>query len=368
MTEKEMTDARDVIARQTAEIERMKSEQRARPGISVPGVEAKKFSFVRLLTALKNGAAWNPNAWDLAGAGYEHEVCMAAKALSRGTDSAGGFLIPEEALAAEDLLRSKLVIQQAGVRMLTNLNGSPVAIPRLSTSATAAWEAENASHTPTDQIFAEVSLTPKRATAATKLSNQLLRTNASAAEQIVRTDLLSLVDRIVEKGCIEGTGTSGQPTGFTNNASIGTGAAAGATGAQKLTAMTTALSTIEAANGDLARAAWIMHPSDYWDIASKQVDAYSGANPSGLMLGATVGPQARTLLGLPVHTTTNMTAGSVLVGDFSQAVLGMWGGIELVVTSEGSTLALADQTLIVVRKYVDVGVINPGALYEITGM
>lgn len=367
MNEKMITDAGEVVARLKAENDRREEMNRVRPGISVPGVEAKKFSIVRLVKSLSRGGAFNASARE--GAEYEFEVCRAAeKALARGTDSAGGFLIPEEALASEDLLRSQLVVQRAGVRVLANLQGSPVAIPRLSASATAAWEAENTEHTPTDQTFAEVSLTPKRATAGTRISNQLLRTNAGAAEQIVRNDLLALVDRIVEKGVIEGTGTSGQPTGLTNNASIGTGAAAGASGAQKLTAMTTALSTIEAANGDIARAAWVMHPSDYWDIASKQIEPYSGANPSGLMLGAIVGVQSRTLLGLPVFTTTNMTAGSVLVGDFAQCVLGMWGGLEIVVTGEGKTLALADQTLVVVRKYVDVGVINPGALYEITGM
>ena len=378
MSAEEITNsASEMIKEQRAKIDALEAAQRARPGISVPGVEEKKFSFARLINAMSKGAHKNSGVWDAVGAGYEREVVMAAtqKALALGTTTAGGFWVPEEAMPAIDLLRSKLVLAQAGMRRYDGLSGSPVVIPRLSASATGSWGAENTAITPSDQTTAQVSLTPKRATASTRISNQLIETNSAVAEALVRNDLMQVVERLIEKGALEGTGTSNQPTGIATNGSIGSVAVDDTgtpTAAEQMTAIIAAMKLVEVGNANMENTVWIMHPTDYYSLFGAQVLPYSAApTPSSFLGGAIAGGMPKTLCERPILRTTNMTTsgdttGQILFGDFSEAVVGSWGGLFLKTESGGETLSLSDQSLVIVRKFVDVGVFNPAAFAKIT--
>ena len=378
MSAEEITkSASEMIKEQRAKIDALEAAQRARPGISVPGVEEKKFSFARLLNAMSKGAIRDNTAWDRVGAGYEREVVMAAmqKAMSLGTDTAGGFWVPEEAMPAVDILRAKLVLAQAGMRRYDGLNGSPVVIPRLSASATGSWGAENTAITPSDQTLAQVSLTPKRATASTRISNQLIETNGAVAEALVRNDLMQVVERLIEKGALEGTGSSNQPTGIAATSGIGSVAVDDTgtpTAAEQMTAIIAAMKAVEVGNANMENTVWIMHPTDYYSLFGAQVLPYSAApTPSSFLGGAIAGGLPRTLCERPILRTTNMTTsgdttGQILFGDFSEAVVGAWGGMFIKTESGGETLSLADQSLVIVRKFVDVGVFNPAAFAKIT--
>lgn len=378
MSAEEITkSASEMIKEQRAKIDALESAQRARPGISVPGVEEKKFSFARLLNAMSKGAHKNQSVWDAVGAGYEREVVMAAtqKALSLGTTTAGGFWVPEEAMPAVDMLRSNLVIAKAGMRRYDGLSGSPVVIPRLSASAVGAWGAENTAVSASDQTLAEVSLTPHRATAATRMSNQLIETNSAVAEALVRNDLMQVVERLIEKGALEGSGSSNQPTGIATASGIGSVAVDDTgtpTAAEQMTGIIATMKAVEVGNGNMDNTYWIMHPTDYYSLFGAQVLPYSAApTPSGFLGGAINGGLPTTLAGRPILRTTNMTAsgdssGQILFGDFSESVVGAWGGLFVKTESGGETLSLADQSLVIVRKFVDVGVFNPLAFAKLT--
>ena len=73
--------------------------------------------------------------WD--GAEYEREVVEEGqRTLGQSTDTAGGYIVPAEYLASEfiDKLFAEAPAFQAGVRRLAGLRGSPVQIPKMTTS------------------------------------------------------------------------------------------------------------------------------------------------------------------------------------------------------------------------------------------
>jgi HK97 family phage major capsid protein len=94
----------------------------------VPGAEdtdKNKFSFFKAFNAIRSK--------DFSHAGYEQEVMQAAaqKAQSAGVDTAGGYLVPVQALGGIiDLLRANLVTAALGATVLDNLTGVPVEIPK----------------------------------------------------------------------------------------------------------------------------------------------------------------------------------------------------------------------------------------------
>ena len=96
------------------------------------------------------------------------------RALSEGTDSAGGFTTPD-ILAREliDLLRAKAVTLRAGARILT-LESDKTTIARLATDPVATWRAENAAVAESDPTFSAVVLAPKTLAVIVRASRELI--------------------------------------------------------------------------------------------------------------------------------------------------------------------------------------------------
>ena len=99
-----------------------------------------------------------------------------------GTDLMGGMYI--------DALRAALVIRALGATVLTGLR-SNVDIPKLNTSATAGWIAENSAITPSDQDFTSVQLRPRHVGAITEFSRNLLLQSTPDIETLIRGDFAS---------------------------------------------------------------------------------------------------------------------------------------------------------------------------------
>ena len=130
----------------------------------IPGLEEEKkeFSFFKAFYAIRH------NQWD--DAGFEKEVFDAArkKAMSLGTGSAGGYIVPEIYMAEIiELLQAEAVVIRMGATVLSGLVGSPVYIPRQSAGATAYWVGENSDITASDLTLEQVSMTPKKDGAST---------------------------------------------------------------------------------------------------------------------------------------------------------------------------------------------------------
>lgn len=364
---------------QIAEQSRKAQEARA-----LPGVEPKKFSFAKAIQAIKTN--------DFSKAGYEKDVfdAMREKALSFGTASAGGYLVPDEVRL--DLFipatRNRNVLFDSNVLKITSSGGAPIRIPKISSGHAGGWIAENGSNAAADQTYAEIALTPKRAFAATVVSNTLMRRDAAGSEAIIRADLSAAIMEVLNTGYLVGTGSSNQPTGLSALSGIGSVTGSKVSIIAVLTDLWDALEAIETAKGNTDACVWVMAPKTYYSMLTA---AYSSSGtvtaatalagqevPYGMAVAGMFGKDEqgrKTLLGLPVYLTTAVpiTAGTpdyseILLYDPQNTLWADFGPMEILVTNAGSTLALADQTLIRCVQEVDFNARIAAQVCKITGV
>jgi HK97 family phage major capsid protein/HK97 family phage prohead protease len=152
------------------------------------------------------------------------------RVLSEGTDSAGGYTVPDILLAQWiDRLRNALVVVQAGATTVP-LTSDVTKIARLLTDPTAAWRAENAAVAESDPAFEAVTFAPKSLDVFFKVSRELLEDSINIAEMLEATLVRSFAVE-VDRVCLYGTGTPPQPRGLrtttnVNEVSQGTNGAA----------------------------------------------------------------------------------------------------------------------------------------------
>lgn len=212
------------------------------------------------------------------------------------------------------LLRESLVVKELGARVLPNLRGD-VVIPRMDTGATAYWVDENEALTASQQGFGEITLSPKHVGALTELSRQLIQQSNPAIEQLVRDDFVQVISHAVDKAVLSGNGVK-EPQGILGLTGIQTDAT--------LTAydwanMQELISLLELAN--INPNAFLINPATAKTLRTTLKEA---GLPGYVM-------EAGVMADLPVRTSTAIGAANVLLGDFSQILIGEWGGVDILV-------------------------------------
>jgi HK97 family phage major capsid protein/HK97 family phage prohead protease len=292
----------------------------------------------------------------------QNEVLAALQGMGRrdltvATAGAGGFLVGTENIGFIEMLRNRSVAFRMGARRLSGLQGS-VTIPRQSAAATAVWLANEASTiTESQQTFVQVALTPKGVGAYTEISRQLLLQSSPGAEGIVTDDLAQVVATAADLAVLEGSGAGGQPTGISNTAGIGS------------------------VTGTSLAAAGIIEFQT--DVAGSNVTPMSGGyvtTPAvaGLLMVRPELPTTGTerlwkgniwdgrLFDFPSMTSNQLTAATMMFGDWSEVVVGEWGVLEVEVNPYANFVA----GIIGVRAIysLDVGVRRPFAFSRATSI
>lgn len=108
-----------------------------------------------------------------------------------GVSGTGSDLIETDFMDIQKPLRDRLVLSQAGARVLTGLRGN-IDIPDYSGS-TAAWEGENAKAKDGGGTFSHKTMKPKRLTTKLMVSRQLLIQDSLGVEQMLRSDLIDAI-------------------------------------------------------------------------------------------------------------------------------------------------------------------------------
>jgi HK97 family phage major capsid protein len=242
--------------------------------------------------------------------------------LTVGTPTAGGNLVATDLQAQSfiDLLRARSRAAQLGMRMLSNLVGN-VSIPKLTGAATAYWLANEATPiTESQQTIGQLALAPKTLGAYTELSRLLMLQSTPAAEALVMNDLAKVLALAIDLAVFEGSGSSGQPTGISLTAGIGS-----VTGTSLDLADCIEFQTDLAAGNALADGcAYITTPA----VAGLLKGRVRVSSTDSVMLwsGSVLDGQIE---GFPATTSTQLTAASMIFGDFSQVVLAEWGMLEI---------------------------------------
>ena len=150
----------------------------------------------------------------------------AINALQIGTDSEGGYLVPDE---YENTLIEKLhdenVIRQYAT-IITSSNGDKK-IPVVAGYGEATWTDEEAAYTESDDSFGVITLGAHKLTSIIKVSEELLNDSAFDLEQYISKEFVRRMASAEENAFINGTGT-GRPTGILQTAQTGKTTAAAA--------------------------------------------------------------------------------------------------------------------------------------------
>jgi len=326
--------------------------------------ETRSFSFVRALNYLANpgdasarrAAEFEIEVGKAASQKYERAsngIVIPNEVLRRdlvvGTPSAGGNLVADELLSGSfiDLLRNRLALAQAGVTMLTGLQGN-ISIPRQTSAATAYWVGENSSPTESQQAIDQVNMTPKTVGAYVDYSRRLLLQSSIDVEGMVRNDLARVIALELDSAAIYGTGSSNQPLGLVNTTGIGS---------QTITTYGTFAeyigmeTDVASANADAGSMRYIINAAARGALKSTAKSASAVA--AGFVF------EDGEINGYPAIVSNQLTNNDALFGDFSMMIMGMWSGLDLTVDPYAG--ATAGTVRIIALQDVDVAVKQPGA-------
>ena len=257
-------------------------------------------------------------------------VYMPMTALEKrvNTTTSGNDLVGTDHRADQYIgaLRNSLLARRLGVRVLSGLRGN-VSIPKHGTSVTHGWVAENSGLTPSDMTFDNVSMAPKHVGALSEMSRQLIQQSDPSIEALLRDDMSFQLSQAIDKAIIVGGG-SNEPDGVIATLVTANGTLATPTWAQVLEI----IKDVEEANA-LGNHAWLMNPGAKAKLrAALKVSGDAGA---GFLLenGQMAGYSAYTSNQVPGDSGGD----SVIFGDWSQVLLGLWSELDILVNPYEST-------------------------------
>lgn len=242
---------------------------------------------------------------------WKRDLNSADEADLFGEDYRGGDFI--------DVLRNASSVMSAGARVLNGLSGD-VRIPKKLTSAAAAWIAtEGSAASESEMTVGNISMVPRTLGAFTDATRQLMVQSSMDVENLIRDDLAQAIALAIDLAALEGSGSSGQPTGILNTSGVNTVtafAAANPTFAEVVT-LETAVAEDNALSGNLA---YILPASMYG--ALKTTEKASGtaqfvAEPGG------------TINGYRAIVSNQGTAGNLYFGNFADCLVGFFGGVDI---------------------------------------
>lgn len=286
------------------------------------------------------------------------DIMTAKRDLTVGTTTAGGFMVGTDIQPQSfiDLLRARSVLARLGATMLPGLVGS-VTIPKLTGAATGYWLATEATAiTESQQTIGQLALSPKTVGAYTELSRLLMLQSTPAADMLVMNDLTRVISLAIDLAGLEGSGASGQPTGISATAGIGavTGTALAYAGVVEFQ------TDVAAGNALTPNCAYVTTPTVAGLLMQRQRFT---STDTPLWTGSVLDGQ---MAGFAATTTTQVTAASMVFGDFSQVVIAEWGMLELAMNPYASFAA--GITGIRAMQSVDVGVRQAAAFSRATSI
>lgn len=262
-----------------------------------------------------------------------------------------------------EALRAKQVMAALGVTYMGGLTNR-IKMPKIATGAAAGFVEELgnvADQSPTD---AAVTLQPRTLGAYADISRLLMKESVPAIDQVVQDDLLRSVADKIEYYAIQGSGSSGQPTGILNDGSVGNVDISAGTDVDALTwaDITNIVKTVEDANGVINQATlgWLSNPK----VKAKLANTSRVASTDSVML---MNDPWNSIYGYRAEFTGNVPsdldpgdggsdASAVIFGDFSQLIVGLFGAPSILI--DETTGGLAGTVRIIIHQDVDIALRN----------
>lgn len=142
------------------------------------------------------------------------------RALAEGTDSAGGYTVPDITLSRFiDKMRAATVTVRAGAQTVP-LNSDRTVIARTATDPTAAWRVENAAVAVDDSTYEAAIFQPKSLAVIVKVSRELLEDSINI-EQMLEASFAGAMAVELDRVALVGSGIAPEPLGISETPNVG---------------------------------------------------------------------------------------------------------------------------------------------------
>lgn len=296
--------------------------------------------------------------------GYFRAMTLGAKtdaerrALSEGTDSAGGYTVPD-ILSAQliDLLRARTVAITAGARTIP-LTSDTNYIAKVAADPTPAWRAEAATIAESDPTFGRVTLTPRSLAVIVKVSRELLEDSLNLQTELPRVIAAAMAVEL-DRVAFFGTGTAPQPRGIVNTTGVNTIAHNAAL--SDFSPLVSARTKVLEANA-AGVTAFVMSPRDEGNLANlKDSTAQPLRQPKAIE-----DMPFLTSTSFPTNGGVGLNESTIVTGHFPHLLIGIRNNIRVEILRE--RYADTHQYGFVAHMRADVAVEHGAAFTTVTGV
>ena len=228
-----------------------------------------------------------------------------------GNTGAGSYVAPDEASSSFfDKLSAASVALQSGVRVIRT-DRDALRVPRVLADPSVSWTSEGSQISPADPNYDEVVATPRKLTALTLVSNELVMDSNPSVLDLLEMQLARAIALKFDLGFLEGSGTPPEIYGMKNVVGINTAGSPGGTGTAaggfvNLDFMASAIGQLFTDNATPGVA--VMHPRT-WTQLIKIKEQTSSNNKPLLQDSAGAGTDGvrRSLYGVPVLLSSQLS-------------------------------------------------------------
>ena len=283
------------------------------------------------------------------------------RALSEGSDSAGGFSVPDVLSATLiDLMRAQTVAIQAGAGTVP-LTSDKNHIAKLASDPVPVWRGENALVGESDPTFTRVTFEPKSLAVLVRVSRELLEDSLNIGTELPRVLAAAMAGEL-DRAIFLGTGSSNEPSGL--DTIVGVQTVAHNDVVASYSPLLLARKKLMAANVEKV-SAYVAHPNVEAEFGAL-VDTTGQPLNHPPILDRPDPMRFLTSTRLPIDLGTGTNEATIYCGDFSQLVIGLRSDVRIEVLKERYADTLQYGFLCHAR--YDVVAVQPQALCRITGV
>jgi len=251
------------------------------------------------------------------------------RALAEGTDSAGGYSVPDIVLARFiDKMRAQTVCIRSGA-MTVPLNSDRSTICRTATDPAAGWRVENAAVALSDPTYEAVVFAPKSLAVIVKVSRELMQDSLNI-EQMLEASFAGAMAVELDRVALVGSGVAPEPLGIYGTTNVGSVASVGTPA--DYGKFIDGLYELWIDN-EVAPTAAILHPRTATTLAKL---------PTGIASDKTPLVKPAVLADIPFRTTTslpiNLGGGTnesiAILGNFSRLMFGVRSALRVEILRE----------------------------------
>ena len=253
------------------------------------------------------------------------------RALSEGSDSAGGYSVPSS-LAAQliDRLRTKSTIFAAGARTIP-LTTDQNTYAKLSTDPTATWRSENESISDNSPTFGSITFQPRSLVSLVRASREVIEDSANLESALMNAFSESMaleIDRVAYYGQ-----TGQEPTGLrylsdVGEIDVGTNGLA----ITDYSFLLDALQDLQEANASPPTAV-VMSPRTVREFTSLEDNTSANRRPEPLSI-VELPRLVSSQISITETQGSSTDASTIFVGDFSELIVGMRSELRIEVLKE----------------------------------